>query len=54
MYSFILISLINIQEHMEDPFDGIGEDDIKIEAERFDSLLFELDANHPTNVGTEE
>lgn len=49
MYSFILISLINIQEHMEDPFDGIGEDDIKIEASRFDNLLYELDANHPTD-----
>ena len=46
MYSFILISLINIQEHMEDPFDGIGEDDIKIGAARFDNLLFELDVNH--------
>ena len=46
MYSFILISLINIQEHMEDPFDGIGEDDIKIEAERFKNLLYELDTNH--------
>lgn len=54
MYSFILISLINIQEHMEDPFDGIGEDDIKIGAERFDNLLFELDANHPTNGSSED
>ncbi len=39
VYSFILISLINIQDHMEDPFDGIGEDDIKIEPERMGSLL---------------
>jgi hypothetical protein len=51
LYSFILISLINIQEHMEDPFDGIGEDDIKIGADRFDNLLYELHANHPTNLG---
>ena len=43
MYSFILISLINIQEHMEDPFDGIGEDDIKIQSTRFGKLLDGLD-----------
>ena len=39
IYAFILISLINIQDHMEDPFDGIGEDDIKIEPHRFGALL---------------
>ena len=39
VYAFILISLINIQDHMEDPFDGIGEDDIKLEPERFAGLL---------------
>ncbi len=44
VYSFILISLINIQDHMEDPFDGIGEDDIKIEPERFGSLLNGLES----------
>ncbi|MFY0690036.1 MAG: hypothetical protein JXQ90_22885 [Cyclobacteriaceae bacterium] len=54
VYTFILISLTNIQEHMEDPFDGIGEDDIKMETERFDNLLFELDANHLVSHGQDK
>ena len=32
LYSFILVSLDNIQDHLEHPFDEIGEDDIKIDA----------------------
>lgn len=39
LYSFILVSLDNIQDHLEDPFDGIGEDDIVIEAEETVNLL---------------
>jgi len=30
LYSFILVSLDNIQDHLENPFDEIGEDDIRI------------------------
>ena len=30
LYSFILVSLDNIQDHLENPFDEIGEDDIEI------------------------
>jgi hypothetical protein len=33
LYSFILVSLDNIQDHLENPFDEVGEDDITIEAE---------------------
>jgi hypothetical protein len=33
LYSFILVSLDNIQDHLENPFDDIGEDDITIDAE---------------------
>ena len=33
LYSFILVSLDNIQDHLEHPFDEIGEDDIRIDAE---------------------
>jgi hypothetical protein len=33
MYSFILVSLDNIQDQLENPFDEVGEDDIVIEAE---------------------
>ena len=39
LYSFILVSLDNIQDHLEDPYDQIGEDDIKIDAEANVRLL---------------
>ena len=39
LYSFILVSLDNIQDHLENPFDDVGEDDIKINAEETISLL---------------
>jgi hypothetical protein len=31
LYSFILVSLDNIQDHLENPFDALGEDDIAID-----------------------
>jgi hypothetical protein len=31
LYSFILVSLDNIQDHLEHPFDAVGEDDIHID-----------------------
>lgn len=31
LYSFILVSLDNIQDHLENPFDAVGEDDIDID-----------------------
>lgn len=31
LYSFILVSLDNIQDHLEHPFDEIGEDDVRID-----------------------
>jgi hypothetical protein len=31
LYSFILVSLDNIQDHLEHPFDDVGEDDIRID-----------------------
>jgi hypothetical protein len=39
LYSFILVSLDNIQDHLEHPFDEVGEDDIVIESEEFKQLL---------------
>lgn len=39
LFSIILVGLANIQEHLEDPFDQIGEDDIDINAQKFVSLL---------------
>jgi hypothetical protein len=41
LYSFILVSLDNIQDHLENPFDDVGEDDIVIETEEFAQLLAE-------------
>jgi hypothetical protein len=35
LLSIILVSLDNIQDHLENPFDQIGEDDIIINAEKF-------------------
>jgi hypothetical protein len=39
LYSFILVSLDNIQDHLEHPFDDIGEDDVIIDAEKTLRLL---------------
>lgn len=39
LYSFILVSLDNIQDHLENPFDDVGEDDIVIDAENTAKLL---------------
>ena len=34
LVSLILVSLDNIQEHLEDPFDSVGPDDVMINAEK--------------------
>ncbi len=39
LYSFILVSLDNIQDHLENPFDDVGEDDILIEATETTELM---------------
>ncbi len=39
LYSFILVSLDNIQDHLENPFDEVGEDDISINVEETTQLL---------------
>ena len=39
LYSFILVSLDNIQDHLEHPFDEVGEDDIKIDEKEIVSLM---------------
>ncbi len=35
LFALILVSLDNIQEHLENPFDQIGEDDVMINAEKY-------------------
>src|SRR5690349_15535212 len=39
LYSFILVSLDNIQDHLEHPFDEIGEDDIRIEEQSITAYM---------------
>jgi hypothetical protein len=39
LYSFILVSLDNIQDHLEHPFDELGEDDIRLEVSDFVNLM---------------
>ncbi|NIP23084.1 MAG: hypothetical protein GWN67_05465 [Phycisphaerae bacterium] len=39
LFSVVLVTLDQIQEHLENPFDQIGEDDIVINAEKFVSRL---------------
>ncbi|MDW8331641.1 MAG: hypothetical protein RMK43_08330 [Cyclobacteriaceae bacterium] len=39
LYSFILVSLDNIQDHLEHPFDEVGEDDIRIDDREIVELM---------------
>jgi len=39
LFSVVLVTLDQIQEHLENPFDQIGEDDIIVHAEKFVSRL---------------
>ncbi len=49
LHGFILISLYNVQDDMEDPFDQVGLDDIKLEEFHFDknNKLFDTSATAP-------
>jgi predicted membrane chloride channel (bestrophin family) len=39
LFSIILISLDNIQDHLENPFDLVGEDDVRFNVEKFIETL---------------
>lgn len=39
LLSVVLVSLDNIQDHLENPFDQVGEDDVQINAEKFADWL---------------
>jgi hypothetical protein len=41
LFSLVLVSLSNIQDHLENPFDGIGEDDIAINVDEFLERLYD-------------
>ena len=44
LFSLVLVSLSNIQDHLDNPFDGMGEDDITINVDQYVSNLNELDS----------
>ena len=40
IYSLVLVSLDNIQDHLENPFDGVGADDLRLDiAEEYNQLI---------------
>ena len=41
LFALVLVSLSNIQDHLEDPFDGVGEDDVTINVEQFVARLYD-------------
>ncbi len=41
LFSLVLVSLSNIQGHLENPFDGVGEDDISINVDQFAKRLYD-------------
>lgn len=41
LFSLVLVSLSNIQDHLENPFDGVGEDDIVINVDQFLGRLYD-------------
>ena len=48
LFAFILASLDNIQAHLENPFDQIGQDDVTINAEKFMERLKASNCNPET------
>lgn len=40
LFSVVLVSLDNIQEHLENPFDEVGEDDVMINTDKFIERLY--------------
>jgi len=42
LFSFILVSLDNIQSHLENPFDQVGEDDIVFDVDEFSHIIDEV------------
>jgi len=40
LFTVVLVSLDNIQEHLENPFDEVGEDDVMINTDKFIERLY--------------
>lgn len=49
LFAVILVSLDNIQAHLENPFDQIGQDDVMINAEKFMDRLQACNVNPATD-----
>jgi len=50
LYSMVLVSLDNIQDHLENPYDGVGADDLRLDvANAYVNLLGHVDM-HPEKV----
>ncbi|GAB4125067.1 MAG: hypothetical protein OHK0045_08350 [Raineya sp.] len=39
LYSFVFSSLVNIQDQLENPFDQVGEDDIRFDKDELDNVM---------------
>jgi len=46
LFALVLVSLDNIQEHLENPFDQVGQDDVMINAEKFVDRLHAGSSDH--------
>jgi len=46
LFALVLVSLDNIQEHLENPFDQVGQDDVLINAEKFVDRLHAGSSDH--------
>jgi len=46
LYSLIMVSLDNIQDYLENPYDEIGEDDVQLDvSDRYKSVLINPENN---------
>jgi len=51
LFALILVGLSNIQDHLENPFDQIGQDDVAIDPERFITSLDAEPFQTPAKAG---
>ncbi|GIV30097.1 MAG: hypothetical protein KatS3mg028_1163 [Bacteroidia bacterium] len=54
LYSFVFVSLINIQEQLENPFDQYGEDDIHLDLEEMRTMIENVNIRDVANFKAEQ
>jgi hypothetical protein len=54
LYSLVLVSLDNIQEHLEDPFDAIGGDDLSLDVAEDYHPVFELETHSGPHLESDD